>query len=179
MSQLYPKTLFKSIEFDQVLADLAARCIGEQGKEKCLGIRPVDDRAQIIEGLEIAQEMRVLQRQFNRLPFAEYQALRPTLRMLRVQDAIPPSSGFLNIRNQLRQLKQWDLLLKDPELPSIPRMKTVLVVSDPLPEVAEQLEATFDDEGEVLDSASEELLRIRREIRHKFQSIDHAFNQEM
>ncbi|MBX2817881.1 MAG: Smr/MutS family protein, partial [Saprospiraceae bacterium] len=36
-----------------------------------------------------------------------------------------------------------------------------------------------DDEGEVLDSASEELLRIRREIRYKFQSIDRAFNQEM
>ena len=151
------------LEFFPFLQTLKAYAATEVGQAVCLSLRPFREKEEIESLLqETVEASRVLEEEGN-LPLPGTLEVRPLLPRARAEGACLLPEDLLAIRSTLgasSRVKRF--LAKAP--PRYPRLQGL---GERLPEfedLRESLQAAIGPRGEILDSASAELARLRREI---------------
>lgn len=153
------------LEYHQVLKGLASFCVTLPGREQALSIRPLEDMGGAGAAYrEYAELVRVIKER-GRFPLAGVTDIRPCLSRLGPTNAYLLPEEFLSISacltasESIRQLRNEQFSKLYPLLSSL-----IGVISDESALVRE-ICRVFDEKGELRDSASPELLRIRKEVR--------------
>jgi DNA mismatch repair protein MutS2 len=153
------------LEYDKVLAIVAAYAMSDCGKDSILSLRPLASKQEIEGRLALVEEIRNLTRLNAPLPLTPFSDIRPLLAQIRPQGAlldpvelalfIPPLSLMGGIARQFAYRTD------------IPGLKELAGHVIGFPPILDALEATIGPEGEILDSAS----RLLHELRSKKRAL--------
>lgn len=169
----------QTLEFPKIKQQLAELTLSEAGRKKAMNIKPSSDLAMISKWQEETTDGLTLLNRKNGLPLAAFKNIRPHLKRLE----IGASLNGLEIRDIRRVLSISNDLIsffknvrEDPdiELLTLDEMSQNLI---PLVEITREIDATIDQAGEILDSASPTLKNIRTQINQAQQSIRNNLNR--
>ncbi len=167
------------LEFDKVLAKLARHTSFSAGQALALALRPSTDRDEVVRRQRVTAEARRLREAQPRIGLGGVREVRPFAHkasrggILLPQELLDVGSTLAaaaQVRNMVGRFAE-----EAPLLANLVREFT------PLPELVATIERSFDQRGEVADSASAALASLRRGVRtaharlnEKLQSILHS-----
>jgi DNA mismatch repair protein MutS2 len=157
-----PRTL-RVLEYPKILERLAQYCAFSGGAELAAALLPSDDLVTVQAWLIQTYEAYQLLQQKDDINFGGVSDLRPLLdRAERRSVLFPPD--LLEIKFTLQRARQLRNLLTRLEH-TFPHLAEMATNIQPCDHVVEQISRCISDRGDVLDSASPELGRIRSELR--------------
>ncbi len=156
------KTL-TTLEFDKILERLARHTTFSVGRELALSVRPVANLEEAERLQAETEEARLLFDLRGDLPLGGAHDVRPLVENALKGVPLTPEE-MLDVRSTLLRAGEVRRVLTrlGPEFPNLTHLGRQI---DPCSHVSEEIGRCIDDRGEVRDSASAELARIRREER--------------
>ncbi len=151
------------LEFPKVLERLADMTYSEQGREIILSLRPNPNLPELRTELERVNELMRLINLGEQLPMEGFADIRPMLHKSRIAGAFLQPQEFLAVRDVMRSSRLTRSFFNT-------RRETFPVMAEtcqPLHEnrlLEKHIADAIDDAGNVKDTASLELARIRRDI---------------
>ncbi|MGP4062523.1 endonuclease MutS2 [Halobacillus sp. H74] len=152
------------LEFKKIIEQLNAQTASSLGKEKTAGLKPSSDIDQVrkwqMETDEAAQVLRLK----GHVPLGGIFDIKPSLKRTTI-GGILSAMECLDIASTIyggRQLKRFVEDMDEPEMPILREMITGIV---PMKELENDIRNCIDENGGVMDGASERLRSIRSKIR--------------
>lgn len=173
MTVILKKTL-QDLEFPTVLGQVAQRCHTDLGKERVLSIIPLSDKKEIEEILGQTSEYLSSYSNDNRIPNHGFDSIDRELKLLKIENTTLEISGFRRIGSLCATVATHKKFFKKFK----EYYPLLFVVSEEIEsnkEIPERINTVIDRFGEIKDSASEELKRIRREINQVKGKINQSF----
>ncbi len=160
---MIPERTLRTLEFDKILAQLADHASFSAGRDAALTLRPAADPKEASRLQQQTAEARSLLEGRPSIHLGGARDVRPAARRAEV-GAILTAVELLEIAGTLGASARIrsSVANVDLDLPWLQR-QTARMVEDR--DLVNAIESTFNDHGEVLDSASPELRRIRNEMR--------------
>ncbi len=157
-----PRTL-KVLEYDKILARVAERCAFSGGADIATALLPTDEPETAQRWLSETAEAARLLEQKTEIGFGGARDVRPLLAKGQRGSSLMPSE-LLETKNTLMRARSLrNLLLRLDR--SFPRLAEIAEGIEPLDHVVNEIGRAINDRGEVVDSASAELSRIRQQLR--------------
>lgn len=177
MQKIHPKTL-QDLEFTTVLQQLAARCSTELGKLAALEVAPLKDREELMGTLGETSEYLASLTNGNRIPDHGFDQINAELGLLKVDNSTLEVQAFVKIARLCRTVALHQKFLKKFKdyYPLLFMRADALEGNSPIPET---VDSVIDRFGEIKDSASPELEKIRRGIGEVRAKINQSFNGAM
>jgi DNA mismatch repair protein MutS2 len=157
-----PRTL-RVLEFSTIRDRLASRCASVLGRERAAALIPVAVLEAVERGQRETTEARALSEEAGGLPVRGISDIRDPIRRASIGGVLD-ARDLLNVRDTAaaaRTLKGF-VAARRQGVPALAEMADLL---DVFPDLEESIGAAIGPEGEILDGASPELGRIRRERR--------------
>ncbi len=156
----------KQIEFDRALEKISSFAITDYGANKIISSLPIDDFETLSQELDLIEECIKLLQIFNSIPFENFGEIKPKIYKSQIENAILTTSEILEILHFIvlsRNIRSF-LLAKSEDFPLLANLSENLFESRIL---EKHIRETIDETGQVRDTASKELARLRNEIREK------------
>jgi DNA mismatch repair protein MutS2 len=151
------------LEFDKIRERLAAFASFSLGAERCRNLTPTDDIRFARQWQAETSEGRRLIEQKSDVHLGGVHDLRPQLEQaLRGSPLLPVDLNHIRYTLQRARTLQRSLSRLSEQFPHLADVAARISVPQ---EIAEEIGRCVDERGEVLDSASEKLARVRRELR--------------
>jgi len=166
------------LEFQRVLDRVAARAGSELGRERVRGLRPGSDRAFLVDELARVDETMAFFRAHPTWSPPVVPDARPALRRLRVEGNVLEPVELHSVGALLSSSRELHRALTDDE--DVDDLDFLRVLAGRLHrdrELVKEIEKTVERDGTVLDSASDELRRVRRSLRDTRQMIVRKLEQ--
>lgn len=159
------QTTLETLEFPAVLRELASFSMTPVGRERVLETRPSASVPAIEEAYQEYSELAEVLKVSGTLPLGGMNDIRPVLSKLDPEGAYLLAPDLLLIRSNITStslIKSLNTASFSKLYPRISARVENLSIQDDL---REDLERILDDRGEIKDTASPGLFRIRKEIR--------------
>ena len=150
------------LEFEKIRQRLVTCASSAIGKELAAAIEPDSDFDTVNENLKWTTEA-VKIFAVNAPPLGGVRDIRETLEKIKLGSSAT-SEEFLDILSTMYAMKNVKKFFKETEI-SAPKLKSRAAQIEILGNLEKQIENTVDDHGQVRDTASVELQKIRRELR--------------
>ncbi len=174
MKKVSKKTL-EDLEFPEVCALVKSRCVSGPGRSLAARLSPFQDRESLVQALGRTREYLTSLESDNRLPNHGFDELTEDLQALRIENSLLPVEAFrkmafvaLVIQSHQRFLKKFSAYF--------PLLQQWVSRADFRAEIPAHVDAVIDRHGEVKDSASADLSRIRGDMRGLQGKINQSFN---
>ena len=161
----------QALEFDKVKSYLARFTLSELGVEHVEAMAAVTDRQTIEAWLEEVSEIKEIRALQGHLPLENIHNIRELLSRSRVEGAILDPLELRQIYDILRSGRAVQTFITDIEPPIYQQIQgkvEKIVTIDVLERV---IHRAIDEEGEILDGASQKLKRIRKDLRQAKEKI--------
>jgi len=159
------QTTLETLEFPAVLKELASFAMTPVGKEAAEALRPSASVPDIEEAYKEYSELSGILKVSGTLPLGGIGDIRPVLSKLDPEGAFLLAADLLLVRSNIISTS----LVKSHNTASFaklyPRVSARIEGLSMQDELKEELERILDDRGEIKDTASTALFRIRKEIR--------------
>ena len=165
------RRLEAKLGFDKVRETISNRCQTEYAADRVAGEEFCTDADEIKKRLQLVDEMRLVLMFEESFPTTGYIDALPFLSPLLKEGFSMDRLSLAKLGSLLelsRRTSQFFISIKDGVYPALKRL-TAKMVS--FPEVRRRIEGILDKYGEIKDSASDELLHIRQELRTKEAAI--------
>ena len=164
------KHTFSVLEFQKIKELLKKNVISATGEQIVEKITPLTDQGQVLAAQRETTEMREIIRYEGTLPFTRLEDVNIELKKSEIKGAILDSTKILRILKVLttsRLVKKF--LLKTKEKYPLIKERANKIIA--FPELEKEITNCIGEDGLVLDRASSNLKKIRREIINKEQVI--------
>ncbi|GHV72658.1 endonuclease MutS2 [Bacteroidia bacterium] len=173
----YPANFKEKIGFTAVESTLNSYCLSPLGQQHVANIAFITDFDTLEGLLSETEEMRILMESGASVPSQDYYNLIPCLERISIAGSIIELEEMLDLRASLNTIGNFLVLIYGLDEQRFPyltkRIDDIYVAAD----ILERLFALLDDEGQLADSASPELFRLRRLLRSKRSENEHAINR--
>ena len=172
---LYPKNYEQKIGFDEIRTLLKGHCISRLGTERVDDLAFMTDASQIRFCLSVVDEVQAIIDTELQLPGEDFFDMRLAIRRIRVEGVYLEESEMWDLKRSLDTLHSWVAVIRGEESPytNLQRLADGVFTFH---SVTKQIENLLDKYGHVKDSASPELLRLRRELRRTEGSVSRTLN---
>ncbi|MFP3896524.1 MAG: endonuclease MutS2 [Anaerolineales bacterium] len=150
-----------TLEYFKIIDQLADHTSFSASREQALALRPSTDEGVVRRRLEETTEAKALLSERSDITVGGVHDVRPVAKHAALDATLQPED-LLDVHSTLvggRRLRRLLLQLED----DYPLLASIAMRITPLTHIIEEIERCLDEEGHVLDSASAELARIRRE----------------
>lgn len=172
-----PKNSHKTLEYDKLKNLLTKYAVSELGCELIDEMKPLIDKHEIQRLLSLCSEAKELYQRLKGLPLDGLKDIRSILRQSPKPGSVLDSLQFLDLANFVRVARKVKRVISENKELCPDIWNTVLNLST-FPSLAEMIDSCIGEEGKILDTASRELRKIRRQkestrenIRSKLKSI--------
>ena len=162
---IYPANFEQKIGFDRLREQIAALCSMQAGRRLIEAERFSTSRADIEHKQEIADEMRVMLMLDPNAPKDEYPDMEGIIEKIGVEGAFLDCEQVAILRRALTAVGNMVGFITSRSESQYPRLRSRSERVCVFPDIIRRINQLLDDEGNVKDSASQELLYIRRSIR--------------
>jgi DNA mismatch repair protein MutS2 len=159
------QTTLETLEFPSVLKELASFSMTPVGKEEVEALRPSASVPYIEEAFREYSELAGIIKVSGTLPLGGIGDIRPVLSRLDPEGAFLLAPDLLLIRSNITATSLIKSLNTASFSKLYPRISARIEDLSMQDELKEELERILDDRGEIKDTASTALFRIRKEIR--------------
>lgn len=163
----YPESFTQKIGFDQIVEFLQKECITAGAAEIASRISPIREFEKLKVYLEQTSEFKQLMMLERSFPSQDYYDLSSQLRRLRVEGSYITLEGLQQLRASYSTLNEIKKYFNNLDAEVYPRLCEFSVRLQIHSGILPQIDTILTRTGEVRDSASENLLRIRSLIRKK------------
>ena len=177
---IYPKTFEDKIGFNEIRTLLRERCLSSLGKEEVDKITFMDNVKAINTQLSRVREFRRLQEEEENFPLNYFFDVRQSVARLRLEDTHMEEDELFDLRRSLGTVNDIVTYLnrtdedaavaatddgwrKDPVYP-YPALHELAEGVVTFPQILQRIDQILDKFGKIRDTASPELLNIRREL---------------
>lgn len=175
---LYPADLEHKLGFDSLRVWLADLCLSPQGAARVAEMQLLTDPDAINRELDMADESKAIQQELLDFPTDSYNDLSPMLLRLRPQGAFPTAEDVHRLRQSLGTMRSIAAFFRpDDRRRRFPALTEAASTLKQFPQVYALADAIVDKNGDVKDSASPELGRIRSEIAAKQAQVSKVVNR--
>ena len=157
------ETSLKVLEYNKIIKLLTAKAGSSLGKEKIINLLPSSNYKIIEESLNETAEALLITTVSDNIPLGGIRDLKIILKKANI-GAMLEANEFLNIAGTLSAAKKIKKFFKELDLEAT-LLKTWAAKIEVLTQLEQQIENSIDEHGNLLDSASVELGKLRREIR--------------
>ena len=157
------ETSLKVLEYNKIIKLLTAKAGSSLGKEKIINLLPSSNYKIIEESLNETAEALLITTVSDNIPLGGIRDLKIILKKANI-GAMLEANEFLNIAETLSAAKKIKKFFKELDLEAT-LLKTWAAKIEVLTQLEQQIENSIDEHGNLLDSASVELGKLRREIR--------------
>ena len=157
------ETSLKVLEYNKIIKLLTAKAGSSLGKEKIINLLPSSNYKIIEESLNETAEALLITTVSDNIPLGGIRDLKIILKKANI-GAVLEANEFLNIAGTLSAAKKIKKFFKELDLEAT-LLKTWAAKIEVLTQLEQQIENSIDEHGNLLDSASVELGKLRREIR--------------
>lgn len=173
---LYPPNIEEKIGFLQIREMLIQSCMTPVGRELVEQLSIMDDVTQIQNSIELASELRLLIEQGNRPPEVEFEPIEETIKYSRIEGSMLSMEQLFNLLLVLRAAEESSQYIRSnqEECPQLFNTYKDLKIDRPL---IKHLDRCIDERGQLRDSASKELQRLRRQVVKTEQLARNRLNQ--
>lgn len=165
------ESTLKALEYTawrEILAEFART---EPGRETIRALCPLDDLEAIKERLESTREVEKLVDRQGDLPIEEFGDIRERVGQAAIEGFILDPEDFFGLWSVLRSGRLLRTRIRKSKDP-IPRLQALAETIVPQKYLEDVFDQTFDRRGNVKDSASKELGRIRKELKRLQERIE-------
>ena len=182
---IYPKNFEQKIGFQEIRELLTERCLSPWARDMVGAMCFSTDAELVNQWQRELSEMRRIQEGEDDFPLAYYTDIRDAVRRARIENTHLEEDELFNLARTLQTVSQLvDFLYRreDEEAEAgherwlFPQLHELADGIATFPTLAQQIWQIVDKEGHLRDSASPELLRLRREIARTEGSISHILN---
>ena len=177
MQPIHSKTL-QDLEFSTVLDQIAARCNTELGKAAALGIKPFEDRQELLDVLGQTSEYVASFSNENRVPNHGFDAIAKELQLLAIENTTLEVSGFRKIAALCTTLSLHKKFFKKFK-EYYPLLLTYSEKFEENKSIPEEIGHVIDKFGVIKDSASPELKHVRQQMNGVRGKINQSFGMAM
>jgi DNA mismatch repair protein MutS2 len=152
------REFYADLEYDRLVEQVVSRCHSELGRSLAGGLRPLSGKEEIEASLKLVRDAQEALERGLGGDFSELSGLEGLF-----TDAEFALFGFDEFQQVYANVRLAGVVAAHAEaVYDLPALKRVWVKVTGLPDIAKRFGEIFDPEGEVLDSASLELSRIRK-----------------
>ena len=171
---LFPQNLLESLDFKEVLLQLATHCSTLEAKAKSLELLPIESEREILKELLYADLACQLFQKEQPIPSTAFELDSKALSLLRITNACLDSHQFQSISALCTTFEHLHKYLGS-QAPFAPALFEIVENDPPLPQIVRAIDKVMDNKGEVRSSASPELARIRADLNRKRIASDRLF----
>ena len=178
---IYPENFEQKIGFDQIRQLLKKNCSSSLGQEKVDELAFLTNFDALLEQLDRGDEFRRILVQEQTFPESHYLDVRPALKRLRIEGTWMDEAELFDLRRSLESIyKIVRFFAPDSEGNTpYPRLSALAGQTFVYPEVLKKIDGILSKFGKILDNASPELSRIRRELTQTMSGLSRRLNQIM
>ena len=172
---IYPQNFEQKIGFDEIRRMLAGHCLSTLGQEKVGQMQFMTDLHLLRERQEQTREFLQILEGEEEFPVQDFYDVRPAIRRIRVEGTYLDENELFDLKRSLATIIAIVQFLNkgDEEetdggtegyhgpYPALHRLAEGIAV---FPQIVRRIDGILDRYGKIKDSASAELLRIRREL---------------
>jgi DNA mismatch repair protein MutS2 len=177
---LYPRDIKEKLEFNKVIDHIKSECLSEMAKTYFDQLEILTDMAVISQLLNETEEYRKSLERNEHIPIFSFQSIGSDIRMLRKEGYVLDIESIRNIYLIVSiglDLQKYFLDIEKAKFnPLIHQLVSGIIIDKSL---INEIDRVLDDEGEVHPNASEELLRISKQIKSRERELDKVFNSEL
>ena len=153
---------FKILEFDKILARLRDCATSNFGKELASKLLPADNFETVRENLSLTTEA-VKISAVNSPPLGGFRDVREVFKKIKIGSSAD-APELLDVLSTMYTMRQVKIFFKEIDAEA-PQLKSRAAELEILGNLERQLDNAIDDHGNVRDTASVELQKIRRDLR--------------
>jgi DNA mismatch repair protein MutS2 len=153
----------ETLEFPKIRARLAQHTAFAASRELALALLPATERDEVVWRLRLTSEARRLLDEYPQATIGGARDVREAVRHA-ARGGTLEAATFLELANTLRGMRRLRALLLKTDPDVYPLLRDLAEVLPQISGLEEEIERTIGDDGEVLDSASPTLGRLRREV---------------
>ena len=162
------RKVFKVLEFDKVKEQLLEHVSSSLGRELAEKLLPSTDYAEVVQSQEETDEAVKVLRLKGNVPLGGIFDIRPHIKRAVIGGMLSPQE-LMQVASTVhasRMMKRFveDFIDEHEALPNLQQETEKMIV---LADLEQSIKNAVDDNGEVLDSASETLRSLRNQIRTK------------
>ncbi len=156
----------KQLEFFTVLEKIAKFTTTEYGKNQILNSLPKENLEELAKELDLVDETINLLNRYENIPFENFGEIRTRIYKSKVENAVLSTGEILDVLSflQLSRTLRSFILSKSEDFPKLAELVSPLYENRI---IEKHIREAIDETGNVRDTASKELLRIRNEIIEK------------
>ena len=167
------KTL-QDLEFHTILETIANKCNTEIGQEKAQQIVPFSNKEQLLLELQQTSEYVSSYSNNNAIPNHGFETITKDLHFLGIEDSFLDISSFKKIAHVAETANTLLLFLKKFH-DYYPKLNQKALAIESTKEINKAIDTIFDKYGEIKDSASPDLVNIRRSMQVVRGKINQSF----
>lgn len=178
MVQLYPDNAVHKLEFDKIQQLLLAKCTTDGAKKRASGITFQTNFTWIEKALKQALELLNSFTADDHFPSSTINNLEKELKILGIPQASLQIPEFVSIRNLCKTIKiifQWFKGKKE----LYPNLFSIITNIEYDPNILQLINSIIDEQNQLKDDASEELIRIRKSLSEIRQVARRSFESEL
>jgi DNA mismatch repair protein MutS2 len=178
---IYPENFEQKIGFDQIRRLLKKGCSSSLGEEKVDEMTFLTHYEEMEEQLCHSEEFYRLLHSEEHFPECFFLDVRPALRKLRVEGTWLDEAELFDLRRSLDSIFQMVHFFEteEGENSPYPRLSTLAAQTAVFPKVLKNMDAILSKFGKIVDHASPELSRIRREMASTMNGLSRRLQQIM
>ncbi|RDZ15602.1 endonuclease MutS2 [Priestia megaterium] len=159
--------IFHVLEFNKVKEQLQKKVASSLGREKVANLIPSTQYEEVVKWQEATDEATTVLRLRGNVPLGGIFDVRPSVKRAEIGGTLG-SNELLDVASTIyaaRQVKQFiEQVVEDEDL-QLPIITEHIEKLMPLPEVEQTIKMSIDENGTVLDGASDQLRGIRQKLR--------------
>lgn len=161
--------LYKELEFDKLLSFLSAYAKSNATKKEILSIRPLKSIEEISYRQGLLREIGLLSDKGTPLNILPFKDISELLRKVKLVDSVLEPKELYDIAIFLKA--SITLISQIKENPSLKLLNELVLPISGQPQLLTLLQKTVDSDGNILDEASFELSKLRKDIKRLEQKI--------
>lgn len=173
MHKIYSKTL-QDLEFSSVLEQVSSLCITVMGKEAALEISPVTDQEELENALNQTNEYLASFENDNTIPNHYFDSISPEIRLLNIENSLIEIEGFRKIAVVSETVNSHIVCYKK-FADYYPTLHSSVSHIEYTKALQNEIHQIIDRFGEIKDTASSNLQKIRRDIAQVRTKINQSF----
>ena len=174
---IYPANFEQKIGFDRLREQVTALCSMQAAREIIAGEKFSTSRAEIERKQDIADEMRTLLMLDPDAPRDEFPDMEGVLAKIGVEGAFLTTEEVVVLRRALTAVGNMVGFVMNRSEEKYPRLRKRSESVCVFPDVVRRINQLVDDEGQIRDGASPQLVMIRRAIREHEGQVSKRLNQ--
>jgi len=164
MAKIYPDNFEVKIGFDRIRDLLKEICLSSLGQDRVDEVEFMTKPGRLTFELALTDEFSKLLQETDNFPASYFFDMRPALIKIRTEGRFLDVSELFNLKRSLETIMAIVRFIKQQKEEKYPTLKKLLEQVQVFPYVKDRIDQIITQHGNVKDSASPELARIRREL---------------